>query len=153
MDPERLREALEELTGLPGVAVLRETLDRHTFTLTESHLERLFLPIARKAGLPPPLTQRHVNGFRVDFYWPELKLVVETDGLRYHRTPAQQAADRERDLAHFAAGLTALRFTHAQTRHRAGWVGELLAQRAQGPVSTGPPARASASRTMSTGTP
>ena len=55
-----------------------------------------------------------MNGFRVDFYWPELGLVVETDGLRYHRTPAQQAHDRRRDQAHAAAGLTQLRFTHSQ---------------------------------------
>ena len=50
----------------------------------------------------------------MDFFWPELGLVVETDGLRYHRTPAQQARDRVRDQAHAAAGLTPLRFTHAQ---------------------------------------
>ena len=61
-----------------------------------------------------PLTQQHLNGFRVDFYWPELRLVVEADGLRYHRTPAQQAADRRRDHVHAEAGLTSLRFTHAQ---------------------------------------
>lgn len=73
------------------MAVLRELLDRQTFTLTDSALERLFLPIARRAGLPPPLTGQLVNGFRVDFHWPALALVVETDGLRYHRTPAQQA--------------------------------------------------------------
>jgi len=47
---------------------------------------------------------------------PELGLVVETDGLRYHRTPAQQARDRRRDQLHTAAGLTTLRFTHAQVR-------------------------------------
>jgi very-short-patch-repair endonuclease len=55
-----------------------------------------------------------LNGFKVDFYWPDLGLVVETDGLRYHRTPAQQARDRIRDQAHAAAGLTPLRFTRAQ---------------------------------------
>ena len=43
-------------------------------------------------------------------------MVVETDGLRYHRTPAQQARDRLRDQAHAAAGMTPLRFTHAQVR-------------------------------------
>ncbi len=63
-----------------------------------------------------PLTGRHLNGFEVDFYWPDLRLVVETDGLRYHRTPAQQARDRIRDQTHTAAGLTPLRFTHAQIR-------------------------------------
>ena len=40
--------------------------------------------------------------------------MVETDGLRYHRTPAQQARDRLRDQAHTAAGTPHLRFTHAQ---------------------------------------
>ncbi len=47
-----------------------------------------------------PLTGRRVNGFKVDFWWPELRLVVETDGLRYHRTAAQQTRDRLRDQAH-----------------------------------------------------
>lgn len=55
---------------------------------------------------------------RVDFYWSELGLVVETDGLRYHRTPAQQAKDRLRDQAHAAAGLTPLRFTRAQVTYQ-----------------------------------
>lgn len=58
-----------------------------------------------------------MNGFKVDFYWPDLGLVIETDGLRYHRTPAQQAQDRIRDQAHTAAGLTPLRFTRAQLRY------------------------------------
>jgi len=114
VDPETLRAALTEHAGEPGVAVVRDLLDRRTFTLTDSELERRFLPLAREAGLPPPRTQARVNGFRVDFLWPDLGLVVETDGLRYHRTPAQQAADRRRDQAHAAAGLTPLRFTRAQ---------------------------------------
>jgi very-short-patch-repair endonuclease len=41
---------------------------------------------------------------------------VETDGLTYHRTLAQQATDRRRDQAHTAAGLTQLRFTQWQVR-------------------------------------
>jgi very-short-patch-repair endonuclease len=114
IDPDRLRSALDELTGRPGVAPLRKLLDRRTFILTDSELERRFLQIVRRAGLPLPQTGSYVNGFRVDFYWPGLGLVVETDGLRYHRTPAQQARDRRRDQAHAAAGLTPLRFTHAQ---------------------------------------
>jgi very-short-patch-repair endonuclease len=121
-DPEALRSAVDKLRPRPGVANLRETLDRRTFTLTDSELERRFLPLARRAGLPPPQTRQHVNGFRVDFYWPALGLIVETDGLRYHRTPAQQARDRMRDQTHIAAGLTALRFTRAQVRFESGHV-------------------------------
>jgi very-short-patch-repair endonuclease len=89
---------------------------RRTFTCTDSTLERLFLPIVRRVGLSRPETGCRLNGFKVDFYWPDLGLVVETDGLRYHRTPAQQASDRIRDQAHSAAGLTPLRFTRAQVR-------------------------------------
>jgi very-short-patch-repair endonuclease len=70
----------------------------------------------RKAGLPKPETGLHLNGFKVDFYWPVLGLVVETDGLTYHRTPAEQARDRVRDQAHAVAGLTPLRFTRAQVK-------------------------------------
>jgi very-short-patch-repair endonuclease len=114
IDPERLRNTLDHMPPRPGLAKLRDTLDRRTFTLTDSELERRFLPLARRAGLPHPLTQASVNGFRVDFYWPDLALVVETDGLRYHGTPAQQARDRVRDQTHAAVGLTSLRFTHAQ---------------------------------------
>jgi very-short-patch-repair endonuclease len=122
IDPEALRAAIEPLSRRPGLTRLRALLDLQTFTITDSELERRFLRLARAAGLPTPETQAWVNGFRVDFYWPRLGLVVETDGLRYHRTPAQQAKDRLRDQAHTAAGLTALRFTGAQVRFEADQV-------------------------------
>jgi len=122
IDPDSLRAALDCHRGRRGARRLRELLDRRTFRLTDSELERLFLPLARKAGLPVPLTRQRLNGFRVDFLWPGLKLVVETDGLRYHRTPAQQARDRLRDQTHLAAGYTPLRFTHAQVRYEAAHV-------------------------------
>jgi very-short-patch-repair endonuclease len=116
IDPEALREALDGFGPQPGVRALRTLLDRRTFRLTDSELERRLLRVARRVGLGLPETGAWVNGFKVDFYWPALKLVVETDGLRYHRTPAQQERDRLRDQAHLAAGLTPLRFTQAQVR-------------------------------------
>lgn len=117
IDPAALRIALEVHRCEPGVKPLRTMLDRRTFRLTRSELERYFLPLADQVGLPLPLTKQWVNGFEVDFYWPDLAFVVETDGLRYHRTPAQQAKDRLRDQAHTAAGMTPLRFTHEQVRY------------------------------------
>jgi very-short-patch-repair endonuclease len=128
--PPQLRRALDQRTGEPGVAHLRRILDRRTFRLTKEELERRFLPLAAEAGLPVPLTRQWVNGFEVDFCWPDLGLVVETDGLRYHRTPAEQARDRLRDQAHTAAGLTQLRFTHEQVRYEPGYVRGILAQTA-----------------------
>jgi very-short-patch-repair endonuclease len=126
VDPESLRRELERRTGHHGVATLRALLDGRTFSLTDSELERRFLRLALNAGLPQPLTQQRLNGFRVDFYWPELRLVVETDGLRYHRTASQQATDRVRDQAHAAAGLIVLRFTHSQVTFEAARVSAVL---------------------------
>jgi very-short-patch-repair endonuclease len=128
--PPGLRKALEARAGEPGAAKLRFILDRRTFRLTKEELERRFLPLVRKAGLPTPLTGQWVNEFEVDFYWPDLGLVVETDGLRYHRTPAEQARDRLRDQTHTAAGLTPLRFTHEQVRYEPEHVLAILAQTA-----------------------
>ena len=116
IDAEALRRELDARAGRHGARALRAALDPHTFAVTDSELERLFLEIVRDAGLPKPLTGARVNGFKVDFFWPELGLVVETDGLRYHRTPQQQAKDRVRDQSLTAAGLTPLRFTRGQVR-------------------------------------
>ena len=127
IDPEALRAALDERDGERGAPLLREVLDRASFTLTDSELERLFLPIVRRVGLPNPATRQWVNGHRVDLFWPELDLVVETDGLRYHRTATQQARDTVRDNAHRAAGLVPVRFTHAQVRYEPEYVEEILA--------------------------
>jgi very-short-patch-repair endonuclease len=115
VDPETLRSALDLQPPRPGVAPLRKILSGGT--LTDTGLERRFLSLALSAGLPRPETQVRVNGFRVDFFWPDLGLVVETDGWRYHRTPAEQATDRRRDQVHTAAGLTTLRFPEAQIRY------------------------------------
>jgi very-short-patch-repair endonuclease len=126
IDPETLRNTLEDFGPQPGVRTLRELLDRRTFRLTDSELERLLLTIAGRAGLGLPETGVWLNGFKVDFYWPDLGLVVETDGLRYHRTAAQQERDRIRDQAHIAAGLTPLRFTHGQVRFESQHVEDTL---------------------------
>ena len=125
-DPESLRAVAEARRGCPGTRTIRSVLDRRTFRLTDSELERRFLRLVRRASLPMPRTGARVNGYRVDFYWPELKLVVETDGLRYHRTATQQSRDRIRDQAHTAAGFGVLRFTHSQVVLDAGRVVELL---------------------------
>jgi very-short-patch-repair endonuclease len=113
---DELRKALIDHHGERGVARLRTILDRRTFRYTRTELERAFLPLACAAGLPLPRTSVYVNGHKVDFYFPTLKLVVETDSLTYHRTPAQQTKDRRRDQDHFEAGVAQLRFSHAQIR-------------------------------------
>jgi len=126
VDPVGLRGGLGDYRGQRGVARLRAVLDSEYFRPTRSGLERRFLRLVDRAGLPVPLTGAWVNGFEVDFFWSELGLVVETDGARYHRAPARQRRDRQRDQAHTAAGLTQLRFTEDQIEFEALYVIETL---------------------------
>lgn len=78
-------------------APLRSLIDRVTFRVTQSELERVFLRLVQRAGVPMPDTQRRFGRYRVDFAWPAVGLVVETDGPRFHATPFQQGEDRRRD--------------------------------------------------------
>lgn len=126
IDADELRKALDDHPGRPGVRPLRRILDKHTFRLSDDELERLFRPVAVAAGLPTPHTKAIVDDFEVDFFWPELGLVVETDGWRYHRTPAAQTRDALRFQAHTAAGLTPIRFSHWQVKHEPRHVLEIL---------------------------
>lgn len=126
IDPETLRERLDAYRGLRGIRSLRLLLDRDTFRLSDSELERRFHPIAAAAGLPVAETKAWIEGLEVDFLWPQLRLVVETDGLRYHRTPSSQSRDREREQSLVAAGFTVLRFSHHQVRYQPNHVRDVL---------------------------
>jgi very-short-patch-repair endonuclease len=125
---KKVRRQIDLVGRRPGAKALRRIIDIRTFRFTRSKLERAFIPIALRAGLPRPLTAQVVNGYEVDFYWPELGLIVETDGLAFHRTPAQQAEDLKRDQAHMAAGLTCCRFSHGQIRYEANRVEQVLGE-------------------------
>jgi hypothetical protein len=128
VEPVQLRADLDRLGRRPGLVRLRRLLDTATHTLTTTELERLFLPLVARAGLPAPTTQQQLGPNRVDFHWPGLGLVVETDSLRYHRTAFKQSADKRRDNANARLGLITLRFTHGHVRYDPAYVlGELRA--------------------------
>jgi very-short-patch-repair endonuclease len=113
--------------GRPGAA-LRVVIDRATFRVTQSELEREFLRLVAHAGLPLPETQCRFGRHRVDFYWPAIGLVVEADGGSFHRTAAQQTEDRQRDQTHIRAGRTPMRVTHAQVFKDAAGTAALLVE-------------------------
>jgi very-short-patch-repair endonuclease len=117
LDAEYLRTTLEDYPRVRGVAPLRRLLERDAFRLTDSELERMFRRLVDDVGLPVPETRRHTDGFRVDFVWPEVGLVVETDSLRYHRTAISQRRDAARDHAHLFADRESVRFTHYQVAY------------------------------------
>jgi len=89
----------------------------------ESVLERRFLELMRRGGLPRPLTQavqrrdgRHVA--RVDFLFAEHGIVVEVTGRLGHSTPSDRACDAQRRNELTDLGLKLYEFTWSQVTER-----------------------------------
>ncbi|MGH2939655.1 MAG: type IV toxin-antitoxin system AbiEi family antitoxin domain-containing protein [Solirubrobacterales bacterium] len=89
---------------------------------TRSDLELLFLGLCDEHGLPRPLVNRRLHGRRVDFFWPEQRLVVETDSWEYHRGSVSFEADHDRDLVLRGHGITTRRYTGDQLETAPGAV-------------------------------
>ncbi|HEX2104547.1 MAG TPA: hypothetical protein VHF51_12905 [Solirubrobacteraceae bacterium] len=77
-----------------GAGPLRAALAAHTpgTTITRSELEERFLALCRAGGLPRPRCNAHVAGLEVDFVFDHHRVVVETDGYRYHGTRRASSA-------------------------------------------------------------
>jgi len=58
------------------------------------------------------------EALEVDFLWPRQRLVVETDGSRYHDNPEAEARDARRDRLLEAAGFAVLRLKWDDLAHR-----------------------------------
>ena len=113
--------------GERGARHLRRALDEDGDpTLTDSELEELMLALCEEHGLERPEPQAWVAGLRVDFLFAASRLVVETDGYRYHRTRRAFERDRERDAILARAGYRTLRFTHRQLTREPAMVAATL---------------------------
>jgi len=86
-----------------------------------SPLEARLLTLIATSNLPHPACNRTVENGResieVDFLWPEQRLVVETDGERFHDNPLAFGRDRKRDRDLQLRGYRVVRFTHTQIEH------------------------------------
>ncbi len=105
-----LRKVLERYPRITGGPALRAELDRVGGPqLTKRQAAQKMKQLICEAQLPPPLTEQWVEGLRVDFYWPQYRLIVETDGYQYHGHRYAFEKDRRRDQTHVAYKV--LRFT------------------------------------------
>ena len=101
--------------GERGAAALQRAIDGDGEpTLTDSELEELMLALCDEHRLPRARPRAWVAGLKVDFLFAASRLVVETDGYRYHRSRRAFERDRERDAILARAGYRTLRFTHRQ---------------------------------------
>jgi very-short-patch-repair endonuclease len=73
-----------------------------------SRMEAKLLPLLTEAALPIPATNAKLRlaakVYEVDFLWREQKLVVETDGGRFHDNPVAGERDSDRNHALAEAG-------------------------------------------------
>jgi very-short-patch-repair endonuclease len=73
-----------------------------------SRMEAKLLPLLTEAPLPIPQTNVRLRigrkTYEVDFLWRAEKVVVETDGGRFHDNPAAGSRDSDRNHALAAAG-------------------------------------------------
>jgi very-short-patch-repair endonuclease len=87
-----------------------------------SRMEAKLLPLLTEARLPIPQTNARLRVgagvFEVDFLWRHQKLIVETDGGRFHDNPAAGARDSSRNRALVGAGYRILRLGWEDLRDR-----------------------------------
>jgi hypothetical protein len=103
--------------GRAGSTKLRKALERHEPKLarTRSPLERLFLPMCEKYGVPlPDDVNVRVAGVLVDAVWWRQRLVVELDGRDNHSSWAQIQRDRSNELRLRTAGFDVHRYGTVQ---------------------------------------
>jgi very-short-patch-repair endonuclease len=119
VDLRALNTAFAKLApSCKGMRGLRAVLNDHApgEAVPESKLERRFLEFATKYQLPPCSRQVNIPGRdqrpgRVDFFWPEVRLIIEVDGRRWHARFADFDRDHTRDLHFLALGYPTARIT------------------------------------------
>ncbi len=120
LDVNQLEDAVARAPGRHGVRRLRAALAAYDpeRIRTRSELERRFLRICRRAGVPRPRVNYVLTvddqPIEIDFAWPDLQLAVETDGHATHGTRRAFESDRRRDQTLKRHGWDTLRFTWRQ---------------------------------------
>jgi hypothetical protein len=100
--------------GKPGSTIFKEYVEDRDWVDGRSPLHMMALEIIDAAMLPTPEEEHHLPWEpwkRFDLAFPHAKLAIELDGLRYHSTPEQMKADRQRDRDAHANEWVVLRFT------------------------------------------
>jgi very-short-patch-repair endonuclease len=101
-------EALEALaaTSRHGVRALRRAMERRAPTVSE--LEDQLFAALREAQLPPPVANWSFGPYKLDFFWPDHGVVVETDGWGAHGEAGGRTRDRRKDAYLRGRGLVVL---------------------------------------------
>jgi very-short-patch-repair endonuclease len=120
--PHLVRRATRqaEMLGLP--------LGKIATDGTRSDLERDFLHLCRRRGLPHPEVNVRIGRWTVDFLWRDERVAVETDSYRWHRGAVAFEDDHARDLDLRRRGYSVRRFSEDQVREQPAHVAAHLAE-------------------------
>jgi very-short-patch-repair endonuclease len=134
---------LERCRGHRGAATLRRAIEEYREpAFTRSELERKFLELVERSGLPQPSVNAFVCGYEIDMYWQRERFAVELDGYRHHRGRAAFERDRLRQEDLKLAGIEMVRISGGRLDREPATVIErlerLLAQRRRQLVRTVP---------------
>lgn len=101
--PADVKAVLARREWVPGIANLERVIVGDVRVLL-SELERRFLRLVRKHGLPPPETNRPAGGRYVDCRWPARALTVELVSYKFHHSRYAWEQDRLRKREAHARG-------------------------------------------------
>jgi very-short-patch-repair endonuclease len=109
-----LADVCEACKQWPGVTRAREVVE-FSDGRAESALESCARVAFRQQGLEPPELQATIHGdafgYRVDFYWPAYRTIVEADGLAKYADRKDLLAQFRRDRLLRDAGYKVVHFT------------------------------------------
>jgi head-tail adaptor len=117
VDHGRLQAQAQETHGRRAATVLAALLADGPAP-TRSELEDRAIELFAHHGLAKPLTNVRVEGIEVDFLFADARLIVETDGDRYHRTAFARRNDADKQARLEAAGYRVIRLTWRQVAAR-----------------------------------
>jgi very-short-patch-repair endonuclease len=106
---------------------------------TRSELEDRLLALCRRHGVTEPEVNVRIGALTVDFLWRGQRLVVETDGYRYHRGESAFEHDHDRDLRLRQLGYDVLRLSYRQVTREAQTVAALIRRELAGGHSSREP--------------
>ncbi|MGO9498527.1 MAG: DUF559 domain-containing protein [Solirubrobacteraceae bacterium] len=109
---QALKAVIDREPRRRGAAVIRSLISDPR--LTRSERERRLLKLIEQAGLPKPLTNVPLNGYKADVFWPQYNLIVEFDGWQAHGHRQAFESNRKRDQIMLAKGMSTLRVTDRQ---------------------------------------
>jgi hypothetical protein len=136
------RVAQLRASGRNGVATIATILEQRAnlASTPTSVLERRFLRVLQRHGLPLPVAQHAVQrlderGARLDFAYTDLEIAIELHSTEAHATPEHRASDYER--SNRLPKWRFVQFTYEDVMRRPGYVASVM-RTFCGPVTVAP---------------